>query len=179
VAALKRIVGPLVAAAKAVMSGAKVGVRWCGRPTRWVWSEAGLLKLVQWVLGFLILAAVGVAAITKRWPFDSQLDVTKYPHPTLWQLLLADRYALGLVRLAFAFLALYVIVSVPALAAASRWVKGFGKDGLTADDAVVSDSVSNLQANVKKLTEQLDTVTKEKDDAISSYEELLLEIDDG
>jgi hypothetical protein len=53
-----------------------------------------------------------------------------------------------------------VIVSVPALAAASRWVKGFGKEGLTADDAAVTVSVSQLQSEVRKLTTQLRRVTK-------------------
>jgi hypothetical protein len=143
------------------------------RPFGWVWATAGLLKIVQWTVALLAIAGVLTLAALHHWPFTAALDASKYEHPTLWQLLLADRFTLGLVRLALVALGLYVIVSVPALAAASRWVKGFGKEGLTADDAAVTVSVSQLQSEVRKLTTQLRRVTKERDEAIKLNERLL------
>src|SRR6266498_902179 len=114
-----------------------------GQSCGWGWGAAGLLKLVPWVFALVVIAVVVTLALMHKWPFVAGLDASTYDHPTLWQLLLADRFTLGLVRLALVALGLYVIISIPALAAASRWVKGFGKEGLTADDAVVTASVSD------------------------------------
>src|SRR6266540_1136438 len=77
-------------------------------------AAAGPLKLMQWVLALLTLAVVLTLASSHHWPFVAGLDASKYEHPTLWQLLLADRLTLGSVRLALFALGLYVIVSVPA-----------------------------------------------------------------
>lgn len=101
-------------------------------------------------------------AIWNHWPFRSGLP-TGDKHPTLWQFLLGDRFTLGLVRLGLVALGIYVVVSVPALISASRWLKGFGKDGLAADDPVV---IGDLQKEVRRLTAQVDKVGKERDEAL-------------
>jgi hypothetical protein len=65
------------------------------------------------------VAAVAVAillAARSAWPFDASRP--RLPaRPSLWQLLLSDHVTLGFVRLAFVMLAVFVIASVPALAA--------------------------------------------------------------
>jgi len=59
-------------------------------------------------------------------------------------------------------LGLYLAVSVPALVVAGRWLKGFGKEGLTADDAEeATQTIDGLRA-------QLDAVTKERDEALQA-----------
>lgn len=127
----------------------------------------------QWALSVLAAAATLAAALLHHWPFTSGLDLTQYPHPTLWQLLLADRFTLGLVRLAFIALGLYVVVSVPALVAASRWLKGFGKEGLTADDAETANKT------IAELKKKLDVVTGKFEDATKQVAQLTIERDEA
>ena len=134
---------------------------------------AGPLKLVQWTLALLAIAGVLTVAALHHWPFITGLDVSKYQHPTLWQLLIADRFTLGLVRLAFVVLGLYVIVSVPALVAGSRWLKGFGKEGLTADDAQTANKT------IDSLKKELDVVTQKFEDATNQIATLTDERDEA
>lgn len=79
--------------------------------------------------------------------------------PSLAQLLLSDRTTLGFVRLGLLSLALFVVVSVAALAASGRWLKSFGKDALTADDAeAAADTVKDLRVEVNDLKNERDVL---------------------
>lgn len=84
----------------------------------------------------------------------------KHKDPSLWQFLLSDRVTLGFLRAAIAGLVLYVAISIPALVAGGRWLRGFGTSGLTADDAKV---VTDLEAKVVDLTNKLNEATEQAD----------------
>jgi hypothetical protein len=113
-----------------------------------------------------VLLAILLAA-QRAWPFDG--SPPRLPaRPSLWQLLLSDHVTLGFVRLAFVMLAVFVIASVPALAAGGRWLKGLGPGGLVADDA--ADLRSALHATERELertTRDLEAMKKERDEAVA------------
>jgi hypothetical protein len=70
--------------------------------------------------------------------------------------LFADRTTIGFLRLGLVLLAVYLIASVPALVVGGRWLKGFGRDGVTADDPVVASrerSIDKLRDEVSALDE--------------------------
>ena len=72
---------------------------------------------------FVILAVVLWATSTP--PFSG--PVPRLPaHPSFWQIVLADRTTVGLVRMALIMLGLFLLASVPALIVAGRWINTFG-----------------------------------------------------
>ncbi|HUQ23932.1 MAG TPA: hypothetical protein VM049_13095 [Gaiellaceae bacterium] len=92
------------------------------------WIQRGLAGVTAAIVAYL--------AVDGRWPFDaSPAEGRTFEDPSVWQYLLSDRYVLGLLQLALVALSLYIVISVPALAAAARWAKGFGTTGVTTDDA--------------------------------------------
>lgn len=131
------------------------------------------MKGRQLIVAVLIGAGLIYLAQGKHWPFVAAYSSEDYPHPTLWQLLLTDRYTLGLVRLSLVAAGVFIVVSIPALMIAGRWVKGFGKDGLTVDDAqAAADAVGELKKKLENVTskyeaasEQVTTLTHERDEA--------------
>lgn len=114
----------------------------------------------QWLAALTVLVAVGIDAAWGGWPFQSHpKPLGAYKDPTVWQLLLSDRLTVGFVRLAFIGLVLYIVVSVPALVVAGRWLKGFGTSGLTADDAHdAAKTISRLQTELDLTTRKLEAV---------------------
>jgi hypothetical protein len=86
----------------------------------------------------VVAVLVGIAILIRRdwWPVDAQPQaVTTIKKPSLSQYILSDRYTFGFARLVLVALGFYVIVRIPALILAGRWLKGFGRGGLMADDA--------------------------------------------
>jgi hypothetical protein len=77
----------------------------------------------------------------------------------------------GFIRLALVAIVLYLIASVPALAVAGRWVKGFGASGLATDDAQATDrslkalqqQVTDLKRDLAEATVQIGLLTTERD----------------
>jgi peptidoglycan hydrolase CwlO-like protein len=104
-------------------------------------------------------------AVAGVWPFSGNPRSSgSYLHPTIWQLLLGDRITLGVVRLALFVIVLYVAASVPALAVAGRWMKGFGTSGVTADEAQdARKSLAELERKVRTLSSELDDATSQID----------------
>jgi peptidoglycan hydrolase CwlO-like protein len=91
----------------------------------------------------------------------------------VWQFLFGDRLMVGFIRLALVAIVLYLIASVPALAVAGRWVKGFGASGLATDDAQATDrslkllqqQVTDLERELAAATVQIGSLTTERDRA--------------
>lgn len=129
-------------------------------PKKWPWT----IKESQWSGAVLVAAAVLVLAATKFGPFDDPPPLSS--NPGFFELLLRERYTLGLVRLGLAVLAAFVVVSVPALIIAGRWLKGFTKEGLTADD------VAEAGNSLAELETQLKDVSAERDSFVEQAEEL-------
>ncbi len=130
-------------------------------------------KALQYVAAGITFLLVAAAWWRHWWPFTAHpRELKSYAHPSAWQLIFSDRATLGFVRLVVAGLAIYVAVSVPALAVADRWLRGFGTGGLTADDAeVVSktieeyrEEVNTLKAGLQEATEQTDNLRHERDE---------------
>jgi hypothetical protein len=94
---------------------------------------------MSWFQRGVALAAAAVVALLawrEYWPFDAKTaNVETFKDPSVWQYLLSDRYVLGVLQLGLVALALYIFVSVPALAIAARWAKAFGTSGVATDDA--------------------------------------------
>jgi hypothetical protein len=106
------------------------------------------------------LAAVAALWATSTWPFDTSPPPLG-TDPSLTDYFLSDNVTLGFVRLGVALLAVYVIVSVPALIIGMRWLKGFGTSGLTADDA------QSASAALEELKTTVDTLKAQRDAALN------------
>lgn len=114
------------------------------------------MRTRQSIVAVVILVWVIVVANRRWWPFDEDIPVVT-GDDTFFELLLRERYTLGLVRLALAALALFVVLSVPALIVAGRWLKGFGREGLAADDAAeTGETIEDLEKQMSDLTAERD-----------------------
>ena len=111
----------------------------------------------------------------QAWPFDTAAaNVNRIAEPSIWQYLLSDRYVLGFVRLALVALALYVVLSVPALVIAARWAKGIGSHGVAADEAEeATKTLEDYEEELSHVTQQLeaanaaiDDISKQRDAAL-------------
>ena len=129
-------------------------------------------RVVQLVSATAAVVLVILLVAQSAWPFDASRP--KLPaRPSLWQLLLSDQLTLGFVRLAFVMLAVFVIVSVPALVVGGRWLKSFGAGGLIADDpADLRGALEATQRDLERKTRRLEAVTKARDEAVALVEEL-------
>ena len=129
-------------------------------------------RVVQLVSATAAVVLVILLVAQSAWPFDASRP--KLPaRPSLWQLLLSDQLTLGFVRLAFVMLAVFVIVSVPALVVGGRWLKSFGAGGLIADDAAdLRGALEATRRDLKRKTRRLEAVTKARDEAVALVEEL-------
>jgi hypothetical protein len=139
--------------------------------TPWLSSPAVRVGISERIVQLVSAAAAVVLAVVlaaqSAWPFDTSRP--RLPaKPSLWQLLLSDHVTLGFVRLAVVMLAVFVVASVPALAAGGRWLKGFGAGGIIADEA--ADLRSALEATKRELerrTQDLEAARKERDEAVA------------
>jgi len=131
-------------------------------------------RRAQRVAALAILGLVAGLIASRTWLFDGHPHtIAHYQHPTIWQLLLADRIMVGFAHLAIIALVVYIVISVPALAIAGRWLKGFGTS-LTSDDVVTQDadsSIKTLQAKIRELTEELDDAENQIDVLTAEREE--------
>ena len=102
-----------------------------------LFGSSNVMLWVQRVLASLVVAGIACLAWQKWWPFDTDpFGVGALEDPTVWQYLFADRYVLGVVRLTFVVLAVFVIVSVIAHVAAGRWLRfGIRRNGANPSDA--------------------------------------------
>jgi hypothetical protein len=95
----------------------------------------------QFSVAGVVLALCAGMLVASTWPFDFR--VRPLPdRPSLAQFVLSDRLTVGFVRLALVLVALFVVVSIPALIVAGRWIKGFGRDGFSVDEAAKRDLAS-------------------------------------
>lgn len=92
-----------------------------------------------WVAGGTIAAIVALA-VWSIWPFQ-EAPPSLGQEPSVWEVLLHDQWVLGFLRSGIVVVVVYVIVSVPALIVAGRWMKGLGTAGVTADDAERADDM--------------------------------------
>lgn len=102
-----------------------------------------------------------------RWPFNEDpRSLAMIPDPSIWDFLFSDRVVVGFVRLGVILLAAYVVVSVPALVIAGRWLKALGTGGVSADEASeTSERIEELERQLDRATNTLDQVTTERDEA--------------
>jgi hypothetical protein len=111
------------------------------------------------------VALVVLAAWQEWWPFrEEPTSARSYKDPSSWQLVFSDRVMLGFVRLGIVALVIYLVVSVPALIVAGRWLRGFGTGGVSTDAAEeASKTLEQYEAGTDALTRQLDTANAELD----------------
>jgi outer membrane murein-binding lipoprotein Lpp len=108
----------------------------------------------------VVLFVVIILALSAAWPFNARpRHLASERDPSLWQFILSDRVTIGMIRLALVMLGLFVVISVPALVMAGRWIKGVGSGGLAADDA------ENASQTIEGLKTQVETLTRERDEA--------------
>lgn len=127
-------------------------------------------KQRQLQFGAALIATGGVAWLAvdaTHWPFDeSPQALNEIKEPSLWDFVLSDRVTVGFVRLGLVLLAGYVIVSVPALVIAGRWLRALGTGGITADRASeTSERIERLERQLDRSTAKLDEVTQEREEA--------------
>jgi hypothetical protein len=131
-----------------------------------------------YVAGALVVASL-LSAVFSLWPFDLELPPPR-ENPSVWEVLLHDRLVLGFLRLALTFVALYAIASIPALAIAGRWMKGFGSSGLSVDevqtaDTTIGDLAGELEEAKRERDEALDiaiSLDEENEDLLEENEQL-------
>lgn len=113
------------------------------------------LKVRQWTTAAALFVVIVVLASAGIWPFDAELARAR--ELSAFDLVFRERVTLGLVRLTVASVAMFIILSVPALVLAGRWMRALGKDGLTADESVdATAAISGLTKTVEVLIEQRD-----------------------
>lgn len=99
-------------------------------------------------------------AVCELWPFHTHAEDLPVPG-SIVEVLLRDRLTIGFIRAALVAVAGYVLVSVPALVIARRWIKGFGSSGLAADDVSGGEtSIRELQGGLALLQGKLDDQTR-------------------
>ncbi len=139
-------------------------------------------RFLQYAGASAALAVTVVAAWREWWPFDAAPKaLSSYFKPTVWQFLLSDRLTLGLLRLGLAALVIYMVVSLPALIVAGRWLRGFGTSGVSFDDAQDAkemlekqeEAVQRLTTDLERATEQMDVLRNERDQAIRTLREVV------
>jgi hypothetical protein len=102
-----------------------------------------------WVAGGTIAAIVALA-VWSIWPFQ-EAPPSLGQEPSVWEVLLHDQWVLGFLRSGIVVVVVYVIVSVPALIVAGRWMKGLGTAGVTADDAERADAHRTIELLLRKV----------------------------
>lgn len=131
-----------------------------------------LVAWVQRAVAGVVLAGVAYLAWSERWPFDADTaNVETFKDPSVWQYLLSDRFVLGALQLGLVALALYIVVSVPALAVAARWAKAFGTGGVATDEAKntlrdYDKELSESNAKFDKANETIGRMKEERDSAL-------------
>lgn len=124
------------------------------------WLKRLSLRARQWLVAAVVLAIVASLAVAKAGPFSWEPPVTTQ-RTGFFEALLGERYTLGLVRVALIALGVFVVLSVPALVVAGRWLKGFSKEGLTADDAeAADDTIADLRSQLVEVTRERDKLAE-------------------
>jgi hypothetical protein len=96
-----------------------------------------------------------------------------FDHPTLWQIVTADRVTVGLFRVGILAIVGFLAVSVPALVLAGRWLKAFGTSSIAADDAeAATEALDEAQEKIQALREELGRVKSQRDTAMAIAEHL-------
>ena len=139
----------------------------------------------QYVAASLAVAGTLVLVTGSIGPFDVDLPQLR-DRASVWQVLLHDRWILGVLRVALTFVALYAIASIPALIIQGRWLRGFGSSGVSVDEAQeeVDESVEGLERqleladrNFGEAVALASSLNEENDDLRKEIEELTQIID--
>lgn len=89
-------------------------------------------------------------------------------------MMFADRVTLGLIRLAVLGIAGFIVVSVPALVLAGRWLKAFGTQSIAADAAEDADkALEKQQTELQAARQKVKILTRQRDDAIQIAQALI------
>lgn len=132
-------------------------------------------RVLQYVAAGAALVGAVTAAILGWWPFSGP-EADLGPEPSVWEILVSDRFVQGFIQLGIVTIALYAIASIPALILARRWMKGFGTSGLTADEAEdLQDVVDDQQEQIDSLEAENDFLLQNLDDATLTIQGLLAE----
>jgi low affinity Fe/Cu permease len=132
----------------------------------------------EWIAaGVFVLATVALWA-TSTPPFSG--PVSRLPaHPSFWQIVLADRTTVGLVRMTLIMLGFFLLASIPALVVAGRWINTFGSS-LTADAArSVSNSQVQLEEQLRETRRMLETVKAERNNLNEALAKALTDLNSG
>jgi hypothetical protein len=123
----------------------------------------------------LVVGGASLAAAEHWWPFDANpRKMESFDHPTLWQIVTADRVTVGMFRIAILSIVAFVAVSIPALVLAGRWLKAFGTQSIAADTAdEAKDVIGDLQGKVLALEKELDKTAEQRDTAMEIAEGLM------
>lgn len=111
----------------------------------------------QYALATIVLLGSSILAATRSLGFrEAPPPLSGNENPSLWQLVLSDRITLGFVKLGILMLALYAILSIPALILAGRWLRAFAPGTLAADDPLdTSQTVEALRARLRTTEAEL------------------------
>jgi cell division protein FtsX len=129
----------------------------------------------QWIAaGVFVIATVALWA-TSTPPFSGPV-ARLAAHPSFWQIVLADRTTVGLVRMTLIMLGLFLLASIPALVVAGRWINTFGSS-MTADGARSSTkSQVELEEQLRETQQILETVKAQRNNLNEALTEALRDL---
>jgi low affinity Fe/Cu permease len=97
-------------------------------------------------------------------------------HPSFWQIVLADRTTVGLVRMTMIVLGLFLLASIPALVVAGRWINTFGSS-MRADAARSAASTQvQVEQRLRETERALESVKADRKKLRDALEECLREL---
>ena len=99
----------------------------------------------------LIVSAAVVTALAGVWLFDDSSN-----QGSVWGLIVADRWALGFLRLAIVAGGAYVAASVAALIANGRWIKALSTTGVEVDAHSAEERIEKLELRAEGFKRERD-----------------------
>ena len=142
------------------------------------WRFFGSIAFWQFLSVVATMVGLTLLARYKVWPFGTPpADLGR--NPSVFEILLNDRILMGFVRLGIIAVVSYVIVSIPALVIARRWMNRLTTAGFTADDAKeVVVPAQDADRTIEELQESLRSMREAYQDEVRQADltsQLLLE----
>jgi low affinity Fe/Cu permease len=153
---------------------AEQDIRGRRRPWAWLVGNEHERRRQGIAAGFFVIVTIILWA-TSTPPFSDPPN--RLPaHPSFWQIVLADRTTVGLVRMTMIVLGLFLLASIPALVVAGRWINTFGSS-MHADAARSAASTQvQLEQRVREAERMLESVKADRKKLTDALEESLREL---
>jgi hypothetical protein len=143
--------------------------------SRWLLGEEHERRRQRIAAGAFVAAAVVLWA-TSTPPFSG--PVSRLPaHPSFWQIVLADRTTVGLVRMTLIMLGLFLLASIPALVVAGRWMNTFGSSMRADAPRSAANAQVDLEDELRQTRRKVQRLKAERARMLDALEDALADVD--